>query len=98
MAVMIFKYLTRLKNNNFFIFKNYRLLSTENLNKLSLFCFLIIVFFQASCVSISKKREIDSKNQTISKNKQGEKKINKKVRKTLSGHGKEAGESFLKKK
>ena len=31
-------------------------------------------FCARSCVSISKKREIDSKNPTISKNKQGEKK------------------------
>jgi hypothetical protein len=67
-------------------------------NKFPLICFMILVFFQSSCAAISKNREIDSKNSAISKSKHGEVKKNKKVRKTLSGHGKEAGDSFMKTK
>ena len=77
---------------------SYRLWPTKMFNKFFVACFMIVVFFQYSCAVISKNREIDSKKPIISKTKQGETILNNKVRKTLSGHGKEAGDSFLKTK
>ena len=74
---------------------SYRLWPTKIFNKFFVACFMIVVFFQSSCSAISKNRETDSKKPTFSKSKQGEKILNKKVRKTLSGHGKEAGDSFI---
>ena len=74
---------------------SYRLWPTKMFNKFFVACFIIVVFFQYSCAVISKNREIDSKKSTFSKSKEGEKILNKKVRKTLSGHGKEAGDSFI---
>ena len=74
---------------------SYRLWPTKIFNKFFVACFMILVFFQSSCAAISKNREIDSKMPIISKTKQEEIILNKKGRKTLSGHGKEAGDSFI---
>lgn len=62
--------------------------------------FLTLPFYESSCATASKNKEIDSGGQAygkLTKNKKGKRNSNQNNRKTLSGHGKVAGDSFLKK-
>jgi hypothetical protein len=81
--------------------KKYRSWPINFANKIYLICLLPTFLYQSSCAAISKKKEIAAKKEIVEhvkKTNKERKDSNKNTRKTLSGHGEVAGDSFLNKK
>ena len=79
--------------------KNHASWRTRFLNLFFLVYFVTLPLYESSCATASKYKEIDSREQAdekTTKNKKEERNFNQNSRKTLSGHGKVAGDSFLK--